>query len=75
MLNRHKGYIQYFTSTQRTKINPSKPEIKTYNIYKFSFYLAENTSRLHYKDQSDNAVSGIIGIHSVRIVQKTKYNV
>lgn len=60
MHNRHNGYIRYFTSTQRTKINPLKPEIKPYNIYKFSFYLAKNTPHFHYNDQSDNAVGGII---------------
>jgi hypothetical protein len=29
MHNRQKGYMRYFTSTQRTKINPLKPEISS----------------------------------------------
>jgi hypothetical protein len=64
MHNRYKGYIRYFISTQRKQINPLKPEINPYNIYKFSFYLAENTPHFHYKDQSDNTARGIIGIYS-----------
>jgi hypothetical protein len=33
-----------------------KHEVFRSNIYKFSFYPKENTTRLHYKDQLENAV-------------------
>jgi hypothetical protein len=37
----------------RTDLNT---EARLHNVYKFGSYRKENTTRLHYKDELDNAV-------------------